>query len=125
MNQYQKMKAATRTYREALRKGVMSKSRECSHCGVAEGSKAPTGKTVRIHGHHADYDKPLDVKWLCASCHKKEPHAKNTKGAPGNVNARVPVGLWDAVRARALQQGLKLEFVVKEALESWLKRRGK
>lgn len=28
------------------------------------------GSTKRIHGHHRDYSKPLEVQWLCASHHK-------------------------------------------------------
>lgn len=29
----------------------------------------------RMHAHHTDYTKPLDVQWLCGSCHRAE-HGK-------------------------------------------------
>ncbi len=34
----------------------------CSDCGAVD---------VVIHGHHEDYSKPLEVIWLCVSCHMK------------------------------------------------------
>ena len=37
----------------------------CSACGSAS----------RIQAHHDDHSKPLDVRWLCAACHKQH-HAK-------------------------------------------------
>lgn len=29
------------------------------------------GKTARIEGAHRNYDEPLNVRWLCRSCHVK------------------------------------------------------
>ena len=35
----------------------------CADCGVSP-------KDIAIQAHHTDYEKPLDVVWLCASCHQ-------------------------------------------------------
>lgn len=33
--------------------------------------------TSPIHAHHDDYAKPLEVRWLCASCHRRH-HASRS-----------------------------------------------
>lgn len=45
----------------AIRGGKIIKPTSCSKCDNSN----------RIHGHHNDYSKPLNVIWLCASCHKQ------------------------------------------------------
>jgi len=46
----------------ALRRGRLVRPSSCSMCGTTERV---------IHAHHDDYARPLDVRWLCASCHRK------------------------------------------------------
>jgi hypothetical protein len=29
------------------------------------------GATEKLHAHHRDYSKPLEVTWLCAQCHTR------------------------------------------------------
>jgi ribosomal protein S27AE len=41
----------------ALRDGKLTRG-PCENCG------AP-----RAHAHHDDYSKPLEVRWLCSTCH--------------------------------------------------------
>ena len=41
----------------------------CEACGRENYRKAD-GRSG-IHAHHADYNKPLEVCWLCEPCHKK------------------------------------------------------
>jgi len=43
----------------AIRSGVLIKT-PCVRCGA-----------VKVEGHHEDYDKPLEVTWLCTPCHKQ------------------------------------------------------
>lgn len=47
----------------AVRNGSLTKADACQACGTSEG---------RIHGHHPDYTKPLEVMWLCAACHSRQ-----------------------------------------------------
>jgi len=44
----------------AIRSGRMER-KPCEVCGTDQ----------RVHAHHHDYSKPLDVRWLCFVCHKK------------------------------------------------------
>jgi len=36
---------------------------------TCESCHQPT-ESRRLHGHHEDYSKPLDVRWLCRRCHE-------------------------------------------------------
>lgn len=45
--------------RTAIIKGAL-KRMPCEKCG----------STLKIHAHHDDYFKPMDIKWLCATHHR-------------------------------------------------------
>jgi hypothetical protein len=51
----------------AIRDGKLIQASNCSACNSTE----------KIEGHHDDYTKPLDVRWLCEKCHKQW-HRENT-----------------------------------------------
>ena len=46
----------------SVRDGKVFKPENCSLCGC---------KPSRLHGHHEDYTKPLDVVWCCSKCHEE------------------------------------------------------
>jgi len=47
----------------AVRKNRINKPKSCEEC------HKPT-PAINLHGHHHDYAKWWDVKWLCTFCHK-------------------------------------------------------
>jgi len=53
-----------RVYVNALKDGIITRPSICELCHSCG----------RIIGHHEDYNKPIDVLWLCDSCHKKVHH---------------------------------------------------
>jgi hypothetical protein len=48
------------TVHNAVRDGRLTRQ-PCAICGTTE----------KIHAHHRDYSKPLDVVWLCVKCHQR------------------------------------------------------
>lgn len=57
---FTKKQTAQYEVKYALARGDLKKG-PCEVCGATE----------NIEGHHDDYDKPLEVRWLCCSCHRK------------------------------------------------------
>ena len=62
MENHPKELIAHQKLRKAIRKGILNKPDHCSKCG----------RQTKISGHHPDYSKPLEVIWMCSSCHKLE-----------------------------------------------------
>jgi len=46
----------------AVRDGKIIKPKICERCGEAK----------LLHAHHPDYSKPMEIEWLCSTCHRRE-----------------------------------------------------
>ncbi len=57
--QYPERSRAVNRVRYAVKTGKLKRPGECEVCG----------RQGKVDGHHEDYNKPLDVMWLCRSCH--------------------------------------------------------
>jgi hypothetical protein len=47
----------------AIKIGILVRPAVCGECGK------PPAKYTKILGHHDDYAKPLEVRWVCRNCH--------------------------------------------------------
>jgi hypothetical protein len=61
---------AVDTLNKAIRSKLLTKPEKCEMCNK---------KTKRIHGHHADYTRILEVIWVCPQCHNKI-HPRTRRG---------------------------------------------
>lgn len=51
---------------KAIERGILVRPKTCAACGA--GGTMRDGRSV-IQAHHDDYNKPLEVRWLCQPCH--------------------------------------------------------
>jgi len=65
----QEIQAIHGLVRRAIGRGEIIKPKECSSCLFVR----------PLDGHHDDYSKPLEVRWLCRRCHQAH-HAMNPDG---------------------------------------------
>jgi predicted DNA-binding protein YlxM (UPF0122 family) len=72
----------------AIQQGVIQRKTACESCGSTKYFK--DGRSG-IQAHHDDYNKPLDVRWLCQKCHHEWhannlPKRKEVAGEVANLN---------------------------------------
>ena len=53
---------------KAVKEGILVRPKRCERCGKAPGRRKGDGIS-KIHAHHENYDRPLDVNWFCVRCH--------------------------------------------------------
>ncbi len=69
----------------AIKSGALVRVLVCEECGDSGHMK--DGRT-KVQAHHDDYNKPLDVRWLCQPCHH-DWHKGNT-ATPKIVRSETP-----------------------------------
>jgi len=77
---------------KAIKKGILIRPVRCEKC--RETQEFSDGRNG-IQAHHTDYDKPLDVIWLCQKCHH-EWHKHNSvvnekENETGNPSGRIDI----------------------------------
>lgn len=51
----------------AIAEGRLIRADSCELCGSSQGD----WRTWHVEAHHEDYARPLDVIWLCVTCHRR------------------------------------------------------
>ncbi len=104
---------------KALRSGVLVRPRKCERCSTK----------CKPVGHHHNYALPLEVEWLCASCHRCRHLAKHNlmpAGRPGpvliqRISAHLGKELHTQVKVRCIELEITMQKGIIEAVNFWLK----
>jgi ribosomal protein S27AE len=111
------MKQFTKSHtlaQKAHKEGLLIKPDNCERCGKA------TDKLVK---HHSDYDKPIDIEWLCNKCHSIE-HANKPRATEEFqlVIRQVPNELHRQLKVLAAQHSITLSGLIVMALQAYVQK---
>lgn len=81
---YQKKEKSRSCARQGLRRGKLIR-KPCEKCGNAKAEM-----------HHEDYDKPLEVTWLCRECHLDLHNERNRSQALEEIKSNIDNSLVQA-----------------------------
>ena len=104
----------------AERNGELTKP---GHCEMCEDEKP----LVR---HHRNYNKPLEIKWLCHKCHGTDHAAHKTKGSSDRHVIQFSETLWERLQKAAIKESAKKNKIicaaeyVRQIVSNTLKRKG-
>jgi hypothetical protein len=73
----QRLRANCRSYVNQYKRRGRIKPKPCEKCGSEE----------HIEMHHEDYSKPLEINWLCRSCHLEMHRARKALKAAQEIRA--------------------------------------
>ena len=85
----------------AVNSGKLKKT-NCVECGSSR----------LVQGHHEDYDKPLEVIWLCSKCHHKLHQARKPLVDTDDQAIRIDPITHKKLKIRAAKMGITLKRVV-------------
>lgn len=117
------------TYAEVVKK---QRVRAITHRAIAAGKLVrpeaceKCGKACKPDAAHVDYDKPLEIEWLCRSCHRRKDVALKTPItlseedylATGLVPITIylPDGLIESLKARAAREYESVSGIIRRQL---------
>lgn len=85
---------------------------QCSACGAV-------GSGGNLHGHHTDYNLPLDVVWLCPACHGERHRGERDKSPTQGTATPLGIRLKNARRRAGLTAWELAELLGVKRLTVW------
>lgn len=76
------MKRAHNRVQRAVKRGLIKRPDACELCGKVPEKTAAGRSGIQGH-HHKGYQFPLDVQWVCGTCHSREDKLRHGEGRPG------------------------------------------
>ncbi len=92
----------------AIELGDIVRPELCQKCGGVSPDRA-------LDGHHPDYSKPLDVEWLCRTCHMRT-HYQTSSEESVLVAVKMDAKLAVAIKHHCAKQGITIRSFFTAAL---------